>query len=191
MNRHRRYECGKEATFKCFAPGCLFVSKRKDNLTAHVRTLHFKDLNIIWKFMLLIISDMENWVSLWLVSFNWRKFNVCISQYLFEMFNFSWISSALLVCSLNILRILNIWNYEGGTVNLSLFERNTNFTTKRYFISQRCLRWVPYNLSNISPIFWLLPNNKVCRVSYNIGVWAMILSNLFNQRHSFKIRNRK
>lgn len=47
LNRHKRYECGKEATFKCFAPGCLFVSKRKDNLTAHVRTLHFKDLNIL------------------------------------------------------------------------------------------------------------------------------------------------
>nr|CAI5842162.1 unnamed protein product [Callosobruchus analis] len=47
LSRHKKYECGKEATFKCIAPGCQFVSKRKDNLTAHIRTLHFKDLHSI------------------------------------------------------------------------------------------------------------------------------------------------
>ncbi|KAK9882336.1 hypothetical protein WA026_020857 [Henosepilachna vigintioctopunctata] len=46
LSRHLRYECGKEATFECFVVGCPYKSKRKDNLNAHIRTLHLRELSV-------------------------------------------------------------------------------------------------------------------------------------------------
>lgn len=40
LNRHKRYECGKAPAFQCHIPGCTYMSKRKDNLKAHVRCQH-------------------------------------------------------------------------------------------------------------------------------------------------------
>lgn len=40
LRRHKRYECGKSPGFQCYIPGCSYVSKRKDNLKAHVRCQH-------------------------------------------------------------------------------------------------------------------------------------------------------
>ncbi|KAG5900385.1 hypothetical protein JTB14_033833 [Gonioctena quinquepunctata] len=46
LSRHRKYECGKQPSFECFVLGCNYKSKRKDNLNAHVKTLHMKEMNI-------------------------------------------------------------------------------------------------------------------------------------------------
>lgn len=46
LSRHKKYECGKAPKFECIVDGCNFKSKRKDNLNAHIRTLHLRELNI-------------------------------------------------------------------------------------------------------------------------------------------------
>jgi KRAB domain-containing zinc finger protein len=46
LSRHKKYECGKAPKFECIVDGCNYKSKRKDNLNAHIRTLHLKELNV-------------------------------------------------------------------------------------------------------------------------------------------------
>lgn len=46
LSRHKKYECGKAPAFQCFIAGCFFKTKRKDNLNAHIRSLHLKDVKL-------------------------------------------------------------------------------------------------------------------------------------------------
>lgn len=38
LNRHKKYECGKEAQFGC--PHCKYRAKLHDNLIKHIRRIH-------------------------------------------------------------------------------------------------------------------------------------------------------
>lgn len=42
LKRHIKYECGKAPSFECFISGCDYKSKRKDNLNAHIRSMHLR-----------------------------------------------------------------------------------------------------------------------------------------------------
>lgn len=44
LNRHQRYECGKEPMFEC--PYCPKKCKRKSNLSSHIRIRH-KDVSLL------------------------------------------------------------------------------------------------------------------------------------------------
>lgn len=36
--KHRKYDCGKDPSFFCTAPGCAYKAKRKDHLKMHAFT---------------------------------------------------------------------------------------------------------------------------------------------------------
>ena len=47
LNRHFRYECGKEPSFKC--PYCNYAGKRAANIYRHVRAINPKYPVLIYK----------------------------------------------------------------------------------------------------------------------------------------------
>lgn len=53
LTQHQRYECGKQPRFACPVLNCLFKSKMKGNLGAHVRKVHkigfgSKDIKVLY-----------------------------------------------------------------------------------------------------------------------------------------------
>lgn len=46
LYKHRKYECGKEATIKCPQPNCTYKGKTKGHVKSHIAIRHF-DMNLI------------------------------------------------------------------------------------------------------------------------------------------------
>nr|CAI5817501.1 unnamed protein product [Callosobruchus analis] len=51
LRRHMKFECGKMPSFQCHFHGCNYMAKRKDNLRAHIRLLHLREMRMMRDFV--------------------------------------------------------------------------------------------------------------------------------------------